>query len=91
MKKVLITGASGFIGHSLCKSLSKSSISIRGTVRSPNKYLIDNDIEYLPIGDISLKPNWKDALKGIDCVIHCAGKTYDMNSDRESIIITYQM
>ena len=83
MKKILITGASGFIGQHLCKSLSKLSNSIRGTVRSPDKFLINDDIEYRPVGDIGLKTKWKDVLAGMDYVIHCAGIAHKMHSSKE--------
>ena len=33
MKKILVTGASGFIGQSLCKTLSKSGRSVLGAVQ----------------------------------------------------------
>ena len=36
MKKILVTGASGFIGNALCKALIKSGRSVYGTVRSIN-------------------------------------------------------
>ena len=61
MKKILVTGASGFIGQSLCETLSKSSRSVRGAVRYLNSSLSNNtDIEYVSVEDITLKTSWKD-------------------------------
>ena len=86
MKKICVTGANGFIGQSICKTLAESNKSVRGFVRNSNPSLNSNNIEYVPVGDMSLKINWKDFLGGMDCIIHCAGKTNTMNEKNEQDI-----
>ena len=83
MKKILVTGASGFIGKSICKTLSKSDRSVFGAVRKLDPILMSGKINYVSIGDISLKKNWKDILLGIDCIIHCAARAHRMNDDED--------
>jgi len=78
MKKILVTGASGFIGQSLCETLSKSGRLVLGAVRNLNSILINKNIEYIPVGDIAFKKNWKDLLVDVDCIIHCAGRAHKM-------------
>ena len=78
MKKILVTGASGFIGQSLCETLSKSGRLVLGAVRNLNSILINKNIEYIPVGDIAFKKNWKDLLVDVDGIIHCAGKVHKM-------------
>ena len=78
MKKILVTGASGFIGQSLCETLSKSRRLVLGAVRNLNSILINKNIEYIPVGDIAFKKNWKDLLVDVDCIIHCAGRAHKM-------------
>lgn len=80
MKKIFITGASGFIGQALSKTLSNSGIFVRGSVRSFNDFLINSQIEYVSIEDINHQTCWKNALGSIDCIIHCAGIAHRMNS-----------
>jgi len=82
MKKILVTGASGFIGQSLCETLSKSGRSVLGAVRSLNSISLNNNIKYISVGDISFKKNWKDLLLGVDCIIHCAGTAHKMNRNK---------
>ena len=74
MKKILVTGASGFIGQFLCETLSKSGRSVLGVVRNLNSILINKNIKYIPVGDIAFKKNWKDLLVDVDLIIHCAGR-----------------
>ena len=78
MKKILVTGASGFIGQQLSETLSKSGRLVLGAVRNLNSILINKNIEYIPVGDIAFKKNWKDLLVDVDCIIHCAGRAHKM-------------
>ena len=72
MNKIIVTGASGFIGNSICKTLSSQEYIVCGTVRK--KILASNSkIKYIKVGDITLKKDWKNILRGYDCLIHCAG------------------
>ena len=80
MKKICITGANGFIGKSLCKALNSSGNFIRGFVRNSDLNKNFSEIEYIAVGDISSKINWKEHLKGYECIVHCAGKTLEMNN-----------
>jgi nucleoside-diphosphate-sugar epimerase len=91
MKKILVTGASGFIGQSLCETLSKSNRSVRGAVRYLNSFLSNNtDIEYVSVEDITLKTSWKDTLIGIDCIIHCAGRAHVMHEAKTDALKIYR-
>lgn len=90
MKKILITGASGFIGRSLCKTLSTSGRFFRGAVRSIESISTDTRSNYVSIGDISTKINWKNALANIDCIIHCAGRAHVMNETKKNELEIYR-
>jgi nucleoside-diphosphate-sugar epimerase len=80
MSKILVTGATGFIGQHLCRYLLKSKkYYVVGSVRSLKLNLEKTDVKYISLGQISSKTNWKDALLGVNCVIHCAGKAHAMN------------
>ena len=82
MKNILITGATGFIGESLCKFLSNFNKSIIGTFHSEKSFLKHPGIEYKFIGDISLDLNWKNILADVDCIIHCAGRSHIMSKKK---------
>ena len=82
MNKILVTGASGFIGQSLCETLSKSGRSVLGAVRNLNSILINKNIKYISVGDIAFKKNWKDLLVEVDCIVHCAGKAHLIHENK---------
>jgi nucleoside-diphosphate-sugar epimerase len=81
MKKVCITGVNGFIGKPLSKALIASGKKICGFTRTPYNQINSNQIEYVVIGDITKNINWRDYLKGYDCIIHCAGKAHSTNKN----------
>jgi nucleoside-diphosphate-sugar epimerase len=83
MKKILVTGANGFIGYNLYKNLIKLNYSVKGTARNFDTVLINCDTKYISVGNIDSKTNWDHALEGVDCVIHCAGKAHVINKKDE--------
>ena len=89
--KILITGANGFIGKSLCKALSKLYSNITGTVRFIQSPSCVDDINYISVGDISLNPNWKDALVDCDYVIHCAARAHITSESNKKSLETYRL
>jgi nucleoside-diphosphate-sugar epimerase len=83
MKKILVTGASGFIGYSVCNALSRLGKHVCGAVRNVNSLANDNMFEYISVGEIGPETNWKKALEKIDCIIHCAGKVDEINKKKD--------
>ncbi len=77
--KILVTGASGFIGKALCNALLEYGYLVRGVYRSYKK--VNPKIESVFIDDINGDTNWDDALKEIDVVIHLAARVHVMKEN----------
>lgn len=78
--KICVTGASGFIGNSVCQNLSLSGQQVKGAVRFLKPTIRQNrNIEYISVGEINSDTNWKNVLSDCECVIHCAGKAHEMS------------
>lgn len=90
MKKILVTGASGFIGQNLCRTLLKSDRSVIGVVRSFNSFLLKNNIKYVKINDLNLHTNWKNILKDVDCIIHCAAMAHMKVKSKKNSLKLYR-
>lgn len=73
---VLVTGASGFIGSAVVTELIKRQISVRAAVRYPDSLTNVTDSQKVTVGQINSKTDWSAALVKIDCVIHCAARSY---------------
>lgn len=71
--KYFVTGASGFIGRSLCANLARKGHHVVGLCRNPVQPLLeDMGVEVAP-GDIMDAESYSGALKGVDVVVHLAG------------------
>lgn len=74
--KVLVTGATGFIGLNIVESLLEEEHQVRVYVResSNTKYLDRFPVDFYR-GGLSDASTLKSALQGVDAVIHTAGNT----------------
>ena len=68
MKKVLVTGATGFLGSSIVRQLQAAGHAVRSTGRSAASGLPD----YRPL-NLAGEPDLSSLVKGVRCVVHSAG------------------
>jgi uncharacterized protein len=66
-----VTGASGFVGRHLCQRLRAGGARVRGLVRRADPTLTDLGVEVIH-GELDAPAEWKNALSGVDYLIHCA-------------------
>ena len=76
-KKILVTGATGFVGSHLVDQLVERGRNVRCLVRrsSTLRYLKHPDIE-LVYGGLDDYTDWDEALAEVDTVYHVAGTTF---------------
>jgi nucleoside-diphosphate-sugar epimerase len=89
--KVLVTGATGFVGKALCKKLLAGGWPVVGTLRtgySANK--LPAGIEKARINSIGPNTDWQEALNGIDTVIHLAARVHVLGDRAGDAITEYR-
>jgi uncharacterized protein YbjT (DUF2867 family) len=67
MKRVLVTGATGNIGHQVVDQLRASGCRIRALSRSPQSASLPHDVEVVR-GDLSAAETLDECLQGVDAV-----------------------
>ena len=86
--KILITGASGFIGSEICnKFYNDTNYHITTAVRKLNEN--NNKYNQVLIKNIDKDTNWESALKNCDIVIHLASLAHVSNSKITKITKNY--
>jgi len=76
--RILLTGATGFIGQSLLNELLRRGHVPVAVTRKAIAGLTGTD-RCFPIADISANNDWLPALKGVEVVIHTAARVHVMN------------
>jgi nucleoside-diphosphate-sugar epimerase len=72
MSRILVTGASGFVGRAVIAALAKDDHAVRAAVRRSMPAFPGN-IELVQHGDLAGPVDWSPLLAGIDAIIHLAG------------------
>ena len=76
MKRVLVTGASGFVGRILCQRMREQGVEVAAVRRqaSPPGHVSPE----IAVGDIHAATDWSQALTNVDTVIHLAARVHVM-------------
>ncbi len=69
--KIFITGANGFVGTSLCRTLLKQGHEVSGLVRGEGKNL-PGGVSYV-VGESTKPGKWQETVAGHDVLINLAG------------------
>ena len=86
--KVLVTGASGFVGSAVAAKLVERGFSVRALVRatSPRTHLAGLDLEYVQ-GDLRDAETIRPAMAGVRYLFHVAADYRLWARDRNEIVI----
>jgi UDP-glucose 4-epimerase len=72
-RKVLITGASGFIGKPIVQGLAASGWTVRAAARDPAAIPDTSGVERVALPDLSRAVDWSQFVEGVSHIVHLAG------------------
>ncbi|QXW17934.1 SDR family oxidoreductase [Comamonas aquatica] len=86
--KLLLTGASGFIGQAVLQQFSQRGMSVRPVYRSVSKASGVAGAEVVP--SLDGDSDWSAALKMVDVVVHAAARAHIMRDEALDPLIEYR-
>lgn len=90
MSKVLVTGATGFVGRHLCALLARRGYDVVGTVRSLSTGAKGPGYDIREIGDIGDAIDWGPLLDGVDFVVHLAARVHVMDEQESDPLAAFR-
>ncbi len=80
MSRVLVTGASGFIGSAVVAALARDGRTVRAAVRRPH-LSFPGGVEVVQHPDLAEAFDWQPLLQGVGQVVHLAGIAHTSGAD----------
>ena len=80
--RLLVTGASGFVGRVVCSEAINRGLTVRPVTRNP--WFFPGIGVSFTVGAIDESTDWENAIKGCDVVVHLAARvhvSHDASSD----------
>lgn len=72
----MVTGASGFVGQAFCDECAKRGNAVVAALRTPRAF--DAPVTPVVVGDLADSIDWREALQGVDVVVHLAARVHVM-------------
>lgn len=88
-QRILVTGATGFVGRMLTRALLDANYQVRAAVRKPSPEL-PPVVEQVVVGDIGARTDWAQALQGVDAIVHSAARAHIMNAKPSDLDLYYE-
>jgi nucleoside-diphosphate-sugar epimerase len=73
--RILVTGASGFVGRAVCRYLREAGHTVVATIRQRAPDL-PREVEVALVGDINATTIWSPALENVNGIVHLAALTH---------------
>lgn len=85
MAKILITGASGFVGRALCPHLAKAGYEVSACVRQhaalEAEWTAQGRVSLCETGEVNPHTDWREWLTDVEAIVHLAARVHVMRDD----------
>lgn len=85
VNKVLLTGATGFVGSALLAHLLKQANHCVAIASRTEPVGAEHDYQVFNLGDFGSQTLWREALDGVDCVVHLAGRAHVLAQEANAL------
>lgn len=84
--RVLVTGATGFVGRAVCSQLMAAGHAVTPAVRRGSG--LPNEVG---VGDVGPSTDWRIALAGCDVVVHLAARVHVMRDEANDPLTEFRV
>jgi len=91
LKRILITGANGFVGSGLCKRLLYEGCRVNAALRRPAVQVFNENMKTVTVGNVDDKTDWTNALEKVDIVVHLAARVHMMADKVSDPLAAYRL
>ena len=90
--KILLTGASGFVGGAVLQAMRQRNVAVRPVFRSQALVLAAECTadEAVVVPTLDGSTEWTQALAGVDVVVHCAARAHVMRDEAVDPLAEYR-
>jgi nucleoside-diphosphate-sugar epimerase len=88
--RVLVTGATGFVGQAVCAKLEQLGHAVRRATRSAPAGPMDDSDDTVAVGELGPDTDWSAALRGVSLVIHLAARTHVLHETARDAMAAYR-
>jgi nucleoside-diphosphate-sugar epimerase len=90
MSRILVTGASGFVGHAVVRALRADGHTLSGTTRAPDRGQGPEGIPLYRIPDLADEADWSRIVAGADIVVHLAARAHQTHEQGTAALAQYR-
>lgn len=90
MSRILITGATGFVGRGVIRVLRAEGHTLSGTTRQPDRAQGPDGVPLYQVADLPQEANWSRVVAGADAVIHLAARAHMTREEGRAALDLYR-
>lgn len=90
MSRILITGATGFVGKAVIRELRAHGHTLSGTTRQADRAQGPEGIPLYRVPDLSMDADWSRIVAGADIVVHLAARAHIMKERDSEALSLYR-